>query len=171
MAPGGATITVFFSFVVGGLVVVLTGNPLELMEDEFRMFAALVGLLKLLMLLLLAGVAVFKIIVLLSAVNVVVVAPVGTAIPILFLSFVVTGLAVVFVVTGLAVVFVVTGLAVVFVVTGLAVVFVVTGLAVVLTRNPLELMEDEFRMFAELVNVARRKIKAIDTTTTTINGT
>jgi hypothetical protein len=144
LAPGGATITVFFSFVVGGLVVVLTGNPLELMEDEFRMFAALVGLLKLLMLLLLAGVAVFKIIVLLSAVNVVVVAPVGAAIPILFISFVVTGL---------------------------AVVFVVTGLAVVLTRNPLELMEDEFRMFAALVNVARRKIKAIDTTTTTINGT
>lgn len=48
--------------------------------------------------------------------------------------------------------------------------FAVGGLAVVLTGNPLELMEDEFRTFAALVNVARRIIKAIDTTTTAING-
>jgi hypothetical protein len=48
--------------------------------------------------------------------------------------------------------------------------FAVASLAVVLTGNPLELMEDEFRTFAALVIVARRKIKAIDTTTTAING-
>ena len=138
------------SFAVAGLAVVLTGNPLELMEDEFRTFAALVSLLKLLMPLLLAGVDVFEIIVLLPAVSVVVVAPGGAAIPVLFLSFAVAGLAVVFAVAGL--------------------VFAVAGLAVVLIRNPLELMEDEFRTFAALVNVARRIIKAIDTTTTAING-
>ncbi|MGB6533208.1 MAG: hypothetical protein WBF33_34390 [Candidatus Nitrosopolaris sp.] len=100
-------------------------------------------LLKLLMPMLLAGVDVFEIIVLLLAVNVVVVAPGGAAIPVLFLSFAIAGL---------------------------AVVFAVAGLAVVLIRNPLELMEDEFRTFAALVNVARRIIKAIDTATTTING-
>ena len=171
VAPGGAAIPVLFlSFAVGGLAVVLTGNPLELMEDEFRTFAALVSLLKLLMPLLLAGVDVFEIIVLLSAVSVVVVAPGGAAILVLFLSFAVAGLAVVFAVAGLAVVFAVAGLAVVFAVAGLAVVFAVAGLAVVLTGNPLELMEDEFRTFAALVNVARRIIKAIDTTTTAING-
>ena len=130
-------------FAVAGLAVVLTGNPLELMEDEFRIFAALVSLLKLLMPLLLAGVDIFEIIVLLSAGNVVVdavVASGGAAIPVLFLLFAVAGL---------------------------AVVFAVAGLAVVLTGNPLELMEDEFRIFAALVNVARRKI---NTTTTAING-
>jgi hypothetical protein len=69
--PGGAAITVLFlSFAVAGLDVVLTGNPLELMEDEFRTFAALVSLSKLLMPLLLAGVDVFEIIVLLSVVSV-----------------------------------------------------------------------------------------------------
>lgn len=47
-------------FAVAGLAVVLTGNPLELMEDEFMTFAALVSLLKLLMSLLLAGVDVFE---------------------------------------------------------------------------------------------------------------
>jgi hypothetical protein len=99
--------------------------------------------MKLLMPLLLAGVDVFEIIVLISGVSVVVVAPGGAAIPVLFLSFAVAGL---------------------------AVVFAVAGLAVVLIRNPLELMEDEFRKFAALVNVARRIIKAIDTTTTAING-
>jgi hypothetical protein len=107
----------------------------------------------------------------LSAVSVVVVAPGGAAIPVLLLSFAVAGLAVVFAVAGLAVVFAVAGLAVVFAVAGLAVVFAVAGLAVVLIRNPLELMDDEFRTFAALVNVARRITKAIDTTTTTINGT
>ncbi|MGA8084914.1 MAG: hypothetical protein WB988_23930, partial [Candidatus Nitrosopolaris sp.] len=70
----------------------------------------------------------------------------------------------------LAVVFAVASLAVVFAVASLAVVFAVASLAVVLIRNPLGLMEDEFRTFAALVNVARRKIKAIDTTTTAING-
>ena len=121
-------------FAVAGLAVVLTGNPLELMEDEFRIFAALVSLLKLLMPLLLAGVDIFEIIVLLSAGNVVVdvvVASGGAAIPVLFLLFAVAGLAVVF------------------------------------AGNPLGLMEDEFRIFAALVNVARRKI---NTTTTAING-
>ncbi|MGB8934505.1 MAG: hypothetical protein WCC17_05305 [Candidatus Nitrosopolaris sp.] len=78
-----------------------------------------------------------------SAVNVVVVASGSAAIPVLFLSFAVASL---------------------------AVVFAVASLAVVLIRNPLGLMEDEFRTFAALVNVARRKIKAIDTTTTAING-
>ena len=69
--PGGAAITVLFlSFAIAGLDVVLTGNPLELMEDEFRTFAALVSLSKLLMPLLLAGVDVFEIIVLLSVVSV-----------------------------------------------------------------------------------------------------
>jgi hypothetical protein len=97
--------------------------------------------------LLLAGVDVFEIIVLLSAVNLVVVAPAGAAILVLFISF-----------------------AVVFAVAGLAVVFAVAGLAVVLTGNLLELMEEKFRTFAALVNVARRIIKAIDTTTTAING-
>jgi hypothetical protein len=106
--------------------------------------------------LLLAGVDVFEIIVLLSAVNLVVVAPAGAAILVLFISF--------------AVVFAVAGLAVVFAVAGLAVVFAVAGLAVVLTGNLLELMEEKFRTFAALVNVARRIIKAIDTTTTAING-
>jgi hypothetical protein len=115
--------------------------------------------------LLLAGVDVFEIIVLLSAVNLVVVAPAGAAILVLFISF-----AVVFAVAGLAVVFAVAGLAVVFAVAGLAVVFAVAGLAVVLTGNLLELMEEKFRTFAALVNVARRIIKAIDTTTTAING-
>src|SRR5215467_802266 len=121
-------------FAVAGLAVVLTGNPLELMEDEFRIFAALVSLLKLLMPLLLAGVDIFEIIVLLSAGNVVVdvvVASGGAAIPVLFLLFAVAGLAVVFAVAGLAVVFAVAGLAVVFAVAGLAVVFAVAGLAVV----------------------------------------
>jgi hypothetical protein len=126
--------------------------------------------MKLLMPLLLAGVDVFEIIVLISGVSVVVVAPGGATIPVLFLSFAVAGLAVVFAVAGLAVVFAVAGLAVVFAVAGLAVVFAAAGLAVVLIRNPLELMEDEFRKFAALVNVARRIIKAIDTTTTAING-
>ena len=97
--------------------------------------------LKLLMPLLLAGVDVFEIIDLLSAVNVVVVALGGAAIPVLSLSGI-----------------------------GLAVIFAVAGLAVVLTGNLLELMENEFRTFAALVDVARRIIKAIDTTTTTING-
>jgi len=73
-------------------------------------------------------------IVLLPAVSVVVVTPGGAAIPVLFLSFAVAGL---------------------------AVVFAVAGLAVVLIRNPLELMEDEFRTFAALVNVARRIIKLL----------
>ena len=89
--------------------------------------------LKLLMPLLLADVDVFEIIILLSAFNVVVVAPRGAAIRVLFL------------------------------------VFAVADLAVVLTGNPFEFMEDEFRMFAALVNVARRITKAIDTTTTAIN--
>jgi hypothetical protein len=40
--------------------------------------------------------------------------------------------------------------------------FAVAGLAVILTGNPLELMEDEFRTFVALINVARRIIKAID---------
>ncbi|MGC2680866.1 MAG: hypothetical protein WA323_03290 [Candidatus Nitrosopolaris sp.] len=140
VASGSAAIPVLFlSFAVGGLAVVLTGNPLELMDDEFRTFAALVSLLKLLIPLLLAGVDVFEI----SAANVVVVASGSAAIPVLFLSFAVASL---------------------------AVVFAVASLAVVLIRNPLGLMEDEFRTFAALVNVARRKIKAIDTTTTAING-
>jgi len=141
--PAAAIPVLFLSFAVGGLAVVLIRNPLELMEDEFRTFAALVSLLKLLMPLLLAGVYVFEIIVLLSAVSVVLVALGGAAIPVLFLLFAVGGL---------------------------AVVLAVAGLAVVLTGNPLELLEDEFRTFAALVNVARRIIKAIDTTTTTING-
>ncbi|MGB8938056.1 MAG: hypothetical protein WCC17_23445 [Candidatus Nitrosopolaris sp.] len=127
---------------VAGLAVVLTGNPLELIEDEFRTFAALVSLLKLLMPLLLAGVDVFEIIFLLSAVNVVPVAPGGAAITVLVLSFAVAGL---------------------------AVIFAVAGLAVILPGNPLELIESEFRTFA-LVNVARRIIKAIETNTTAING-
>jgi hypothetical protein len=66
--------------------------------------------------------------------------------------------------------FAVASLGVVFAVASLGVVFAVAGLAVVLIRNPLELMEDEFRTFAALVHVARRIIKATDTTTTTING-
>jgi hypothetical protein len=145
---------------VAGLAVVLTGNPLELIEDEFRTFAALVSLLKLLMPLLLAGVDVFEIIFLLSAVNVVPVAPGGAAITVLVLSFAVAGLAVIFAVAGLAVIFAVAGL---------AVIFAVAGLAVILPGNPLELIESEFRTFA-LVNVARRIIKAIETNTTAING-
>ena len=185
VASGSAAIPVLFlSFAVGGLAVVLTGNPLELMDDEFRTFAALVSLLKLLIPSALAGVDVFEI----SAVNVVVVASGNAAIPVLFLSFAVASLAVVFAVASLAVVFAVASLAVVFAVASLAVVFAVASLAVVfavaslavvfavaslavvLIRNPLGLMEDEFRTFAALVNVARRKIKAIDTTTTAING-
>jgi hypothetical protein len=134
--PAAAIPVLFLSFAVGGLAVVLIRNPLELMEDEFRTFAALVSLLKLLMPLLLVGVYIFEIIVLLSAVSVVLVALGGAAIPVLFLSFAVA----------------------------------VGGLAVVLTGNPLELLEDEFRTFAALVNVARRIIKAIDTTITAING-
>jgi hypothetical protein len=152
VALGSAAIPVLFlSFAVGGLAVVLTGNPLELIEDEFGMSAALVSLLKLLIPLLLADADVFEI-VLLSAVSLVVVALGSAAIPVLFLSFAVAGLAVVFAVAGLAVV------------------VAVAGLTVVLIRKPLELMEDEFRTFAAVVNVARRIIKAIDTTTTAING-
>jgi hypothetical protein len=108
--------------------------------------------LKLLMPLLVAGVDVFEIIVLLPVVTIVVVEPGGAAITVLFLSFAVASLAVAFAVAGLAVA------------------FAVAGLAVVLTGNPLELMEDEFRTSAALVRVARRIIKAIDTTTTAING-
>jgi hypothetical protein len=117
--------------------------------------------LKLLMPLLVAGVDVFEIIVLLPVVTIVVVEPGGAAITVLFLSFAVASLAVAFAVAGLAVAFAVAGL---------AVAFAVAGLAVVLTGNPLELMEDEFRTSAALVRVARRIIKAIDTTTTAING-
>jgi hypothetical protein len=94
----------------------------------------------------------------------------GTATPVLFLSFAIAGLAVVFAIAGLAVVFAIAGLAVVFAIAGLAVVFAIAGLAVVLAGNLLELLEDEFRTFAALVNVARRIIKAIDTTITAING-
>jgi hypothetical protein len=75
-----------------------------------------------------------------------------------------------FAVAGLAVMFAVAGLAVMFAVAGLAVMFAVAGLAVILTGIPLELIEDEFRTFAALVNVARRIIKAIETNTTAING-
>ncbi len=133
--PVGAVIPILFlSIAVAGLGVVLTGIPLELIKDGFRTFAVLVSLLKLLMPLLLSGVDVFEIIILLSALNVVVVAPGGAVIPILFLSI------------------------------------AVAGLAVVLTGNPLELIEDEFRTFVAFVIVARRIIKAIDTTTTEING-
>jgi hypothetical protein len=117
--------------------------------------------LKLLMPLLIAGVDVFEIIVLLPVVSVVVVEPGGAAMTVLFLSFAVAGLAAAFAVAGLAAAFAVAGL---------AVAFAVAGLAVVLTRNQLGLMEDEFRTFAALINVARRIIKAIDTTTTAING-
>ena len=99
--------------------------------------------LKLIIPLLVADVDVFEIIVLLPVVTIVVVDPGGAAITALFLSFAVAGL---------------------------VVVFAVAGLVVVLTGNPLELMEDEFRTFAALVSVARRIIKAIDTTTTAING-
>jgi hypothetical protein len=49
--------------------------------------------------------------------------------------------------------------------------FTVAGLAVVFTGNPLELMEDEFRTFAALVNVERRIIKTNDTATIAINRT
>jgi hypothetical protein len=162
VALGSAAIFVLFlSFAIAGLDVVLTGNPLELIEDEFGTFVALVSLLKLLIpLLLLADSDIFEIIVLLSAVSLVVVALGSAAIPVLFFSL---GLAVVFAITGLAVVFAITGLAAVFAITGLAAVFAIAG-------NPLELLEDEFRTFAALVNVARRIIKTIDTTTTAING-
>jgi hypothetical protein len=51
---GTATPVLLLSFAVGGLAVVLTGNPLELIEEEFGTFAALVSMLKLLMPLLLA---------------------------------------------------------------------------------------------------------------------
>jgi hypothetical protein len=103
---------------------------------------------KLIIPLLVADVDVFEIIVLFPVVTVVVFEPGGA----LFLSFAVAGLAIVFAVAGLAIV------------------FAVAGLVVVLTGNPLELMGDEFRTFAALVSVARRIIKATDTTTTAING-